>query len=217
MSKIRELFLISYLPSADIISEILDRKLKNIKSYAFIYHDKDIYLKDILDDKNEIKHKKGDLKTPHYHIYLRLKSSREPDEIKRWFMPKGLLDDNCLPFNCLSQKVKSSVACIDYLIHKNDPEKYQYSENDIISYNIDSVLESDAIDNSIDIVEDMLFGFSTRELVKRYGKDFIYHYSSYSAIVARIKYEDAISPDNPLGDLTYINKIDWGLLWNLLR
>ena len=208
MPKVRELFLISYLPSSDIINDILDKKIKNIKSYAFIYHNKDIYINDILDDKNEVIHIKGDLKIPHYHIYLRLKVSREPDEIKRWFMPKELKDENGLPYNCLSQKVKSSVACIEYLTHKNEPEKYQYSENDIISYNIDSVLENDAIDNSIDIVEDMLSGFSTRELVKRYGRDFIYHYSSYSAIVAKIKYEDAISPDNPLGDLTYINKID---------
>lgn len=203
-----ELFLISYLPSINIINDILDKKLKNIKSYAFIYHDKDIYFNDILDDKNEIIHKKGDLKTPHYHIYLKLKSNRYADEIKRWFMPKELKDENGLPYNCLSQKVKSSVACIDYLTHKNEPDKYQYSESDIISYNIESVLDNDAIDNSIDIVEDMLTGFSTRELVKRYGRDFIYHYSSYSAIVAKIKYEDAISPDNPLGDLTYINKID---------
>lgn len=209
MPKARELFLVSYLPSVDIINDILDKKIKNIKSYAFIFHDKDIYLNDILDDKTqEVIHKKGDLKTPHYHIYLRLKTDREPDEIKRWFMPKGLLDKNGLPYNCLSQKVKCSVACIDYLTHKNEPDKYQYSESDIISYNIDSVLDNDAIDNSIDIVEDMLSGFSTRELVKRYGRDFIYHYSSYSAIVAKIKFEDAISPDNPLGDLTYISKID---------
>ena len=203
-----ELFLISYLPSIDIINDILDKKLKNIKSYAFILHDKDIYLNDILDDKNELIHKKGDLKVSHFHIYLKLKSNRYADEIKRWFMPKELTDENGLPYNCLSQNVKSSVACIEYLTHKNEPEKYQYSENDVISYNIDSVLENDAIDNSIDIVEDMLSGFSTRELVKRYGRDFIYHYSSYSAIVAKIKYEDAISPDNPLGDLTCINKID---------
>ena len=208
MPKFTELFLISYLPSTDIINDILDKKIKSIKSYAFIYHDKDIYLNDILDDNNEILHKKGDLKTPHYHIYLRFKTNRDPDEIKRWFMPKGLLDQNGLPYNCLSQKVKSSVACIDYLTHKNEPDKYQYSENDIISFNIDSVLENDAIDNSIDIVEDMLSGSPTRELVKRYGRDFIYHYSSYSAIVAKIKYEDAISPDNSLGDLTYISKID---------
>ena len=207
-NRTNELFLISYLPSTNIINDILDKKLKNIKSYAFIYHDKDIYLNDILDDKNEILHKKGDLKVPHFHIYLKLKSSRDSEEIKRWFMPKDLIDDNGLPYNCLSQKVKSSVACIDYLTHKNEPDKYQYSENDIISYNIDSVLENECIDNSIDIVEDMLSGFSTRELVKRYGRDFIYHYSSYSAIVAKIKYEDAISPDNPLGDLTYITKID---------
>ena len=208
MPKFTELFLISYLPSTDIINDILEKKIKSIKSYAFIYHNKDIYLNDIIDDKNEILHKKGDLKTPHYHIYLRFKTNRDPDEIKRWFMPKGLLDENGLPYNCLSQKVKSSVACIDYLTHKNEPEKYQYSENDIISYNIDSVLDNDCIDNSIDIVEDMLSGSPTRELVKRYGRDFIYHYSSYSAIVAKIKYEDAISPDNPLGDLTYISKID---------
>ena len=203
-----ELFLISYLPSIDIINNILDKKLKNIKSYAFILHDKDIYLNDILDDKNVLIHKKGDLKVPHFHIYLKLKSNRYADEIKRWFMPKELTDENGLPYNCLSQKVKSSVACIEYLIHKNEPEKYQYSENDVVSYNIDSVLDNDSIDNSIDIVEDMLSGFSTRELVKRYGRDFIFHYSSYSAIVAKIKYEDAISPDNPLGDLTYISKID---------
>ena len=208
MPKFTELFLISYLPSTDIINDILEKKIKSIKSYAFIYHNKDIYLNDILDDKNEILHKKGDLKTPHYHIYLRFKTNRDVDEIKRWFMPKGLLDENGLPYNCLSQKVKSSVACIEYLTHKNEPEKFQYSENDIISYNIDSILENDCIDNSIDIVEDMLSGSPTRELVKRYGRDFIYHYSSYSAIVAKIKYEDAISPDNPLGDLTYISNID---------
>ena len=124
MPKARELFLISYLPSIDIINEILDKKLKNIKSYAFIYHDKDTYINDILDDKtNEIIHKKGDLKTPHYHIYLRLKTDREPDEIKRWFMPKELKDEHGLSYNCLSQKVKSSVACIEYLTHKNEPVK----------------------------------------------------------------------------------------------
>ena len=71
MPKFTELFLISYLPSTDIINDILDKKIKSIKSYAFIYHNKDIYLNDILDDNNEILHKKGDLKTPHYHIYLR--------------------------------------------------------------------------------------------------------------------------------------------------
>lgn len=182
----------SYLPTQEIVKDILDKKSKYISAYAFIYHDKDTYDKDILDGDKVI-HAQGELKQPHFHIYLKLKASRQEEEIRRWFMPKGVKDSNGLAFNCLSQKVKSAYGAIEYLTHRNAPEKYQYDDSEVISYNIDNILEDCPKDDSFNVIEDILNGVSTRDLVRRYGRDYIYHISAYEAVAQKIKAEEELN------------------------
>ena len=47
--KTKKLFMVSYVP-VDKIDEILTIKSTQLVSYAFILHDKDVYLKDIFND-----------------------------------------------------------------------------------------------------------------------------------------------------------------------
>lgn len=45
------------------------------------------------------------------------------------------------------------------------------------------------IDSTYYVVEDMLKGVSLMELLKKYGRDFLYHYSSYLQFVGDLRKE----------------------------
>lgn len=185
-----EHFLVSYLPSLDDVQNVLNLKAKQIVSYAYILHDKDYYTADVIDkDNGEVLHLKGELKPPHIHIYLRLVNNREMGEIRRWFESK---DEGGLKINCLTQIVRDRVSCINYLIHntKASKDKYQYSVDDVISYNIEHIDDDMPIDSTYYVVEDMLKGLPLMELLKKYGRDFLYHYSSYLQFVKDMKNEE---------------------------
>lgn len=93
-------------------------------------HDKDVYDKDIIDGDGNIKHKKGDLKKPHYHVCV--------------FRENATTLKSCI--NTMSLNVDSSIkrveilrgtiqASYDYMSHKNAPKKAQYKEEDITCLN----------------------------------------------------------------------------------
>lgn len=114
--------------------------------YAMIVHDKDVHEEDSLEtyqndvcdmNGNIVFHKgdktgnylwhKGDPKTKHIHLVI---SSPKKHRLKVFinFIQKSL-DIN---FNQISILPCDSLAGrIQYLIHKNNPEKYQYSVDDI--------------------------------------------------------------------------------------
>lgn len=97
----------------------------NLRWY-WCYHDKDTYDKDIIDDSGELKHKKDDIKEPHYHILVYFDNGRtisglmksfdfdKENKIKYW--KKGTEEGR------LDYRVR-------YLIHfkSKDPHKYEYS------------------------------------------------------------------------------------------
>lgn len=87
--------------------------------YAFILHS--------LDVKDD-----GSIKTPHYHIFVETKSScRVGTNINKMAKALGIS-----PL-CVSCEVcASEEGAIQYLIHKNDPDKHQYPTADIVT-NID--------------------------------------------------------------------------------
>lgn len=185
-----EHFLVSYLPSLQDVQNVLDIKSKQISSYAYIMHDKDYYPEDVIDkDTGDVLHIKGELKPPHIHIYLRLINNRDVSEIRRWFESK---DENGQKINCLSRIVRDRVSCINYLIHntKASKNKYQYSVGDVVSYNIEHIDDDMPIDNTYYVVEDMLKGLPRMELLKKYGRDFLYHYSSYVQFVKDLGSEE---------------------------
>lgn len=184
--------LVCYL-TIDEIKEVLLVKSSQIVSYAFIEHDKDIYTEyDCLDrDTGEINVEKIGTKKPiHQHIYLKLVQSREVSSIRNWFKLK---DENGKKRNCLSQPVYNREGIIKYLTHKTRKaifqDKYQYDEKDVISFNLDINDEDFAVDKTFDIITDINTGLRTIDLIRRYGREYVYHYAQLEKLAQRVAYD----------------------------
>ena len=100
---------VKYL-SIEKIEEVLKEK-DCIKDYAYIIHDKDV---------NE----KGELKEPHIHLALRFKNAYDTKHIASWF---GITE------NYVSKVKGKWVDMLKYLTHQNAPDKYQYSDSEVVS------------------------------------------------------------------------------------
>ena len=83
--------------------------------YAFILHDRDY-------------HEDGTLKTPHFHIYAETNASGKRLGTYLNEIAKGL-GVNTLAVSI--DKPTDKEACIQYLIHKNAPEKVQYNLEEV--------------------------------------------------------------------------------------
>lgn len=89
----------------------------NTKQYAFILHNKDIL-------------ETGEPKTPHLHVVANMNNSKQ--------RIATILNDLCKsldisPLLVTIDKYSSFNASLQYLIHKNNEEKYQYDIKDIIT------------------------------------------------------------------------------------
>lgn len=97
--------------------------IKNNFEYAYILHDKDIHENDVVNEKGEVIHKKGEIKKAHYHVLLSFKNARSNDKLKEELNIKHI-------------EVANFYSLTRYLIHLGYPQKFQYSRQDIIT-NID--------------------------------------------------------------------------------
>lgn len=100
---------IKYL-NMELVNKVLNEH-KAIKDYAMIVHDKDL--------KED-----GTLKEPHLHLMMRFNDSYDSKYVANWF---GVQEH----YLC---KIKGKFAdALSYLTHENAPEKYQYSEDCVVS------------------------------------------------------------------------------------
>ena len=100
-------------PRAECYSEdIIQMELASCTNYAYIMHTKEL-------DEN------GEKKDPHYHIYLEYENARAFNSMKNRFKGAHI------------EMARSKEYCIQYLIHKNQPLKEQYSINDVKSNMVD--------------------------------------------------------------------------------
>lgn len=118
MAKFRT-FACELYPEDETHLKILD-EIKAYYEYAYILHDKDIWEEEVVDDDGITIHNPGDKKKPHYHVILNFKNPRSLDKIKNELGLKHLETCNFY-FYCR------------YLIHKDNPHKYQYREEDIVT------------------------------------------------------------------------------------
>ena len=99
-------------------SEIIEiiESIVHIKKYAFIVHDKD---------------KKEDfsLVEKHFHCAIVLEHPNNAKTVSKWFLEKGL---NINEHNIEYAKGRL-MHMLAYLTHENAPEKYQYSDEEVIS------------------------------------------------------------------------------------
>lgn len=104
----------------DVINDLC--KKGTVIDFAYALHDKDTYTDD--DELEDITHKAGEAKEPHIHAVLRFNNSYKFSTVANWFE---------LPVACIRViKTTFDTTCA-YLIHKNDPKKFQYDPSEIHS------------------------------------------------------------------------------------
>lgn len=172
----RNFSLVSYC-TQEFLDQVLELHTDRIKAFAYCYHDED-------------KTDDGNIKPTHVHILLLLHNPLSPSTIKNWFY---CIDGKGFEVNTLVQKLVDIPAMYRYLIHEDNPEKFQYlPEFRICS---DSKYFSEIADND-DVAKlalfDLLDGVPLREVAHRYGRDFIYHYGHIKQI-----YLDILASETP--------------------
>lgn len=182
-------FVESYCDEATILSA-LELHSRAIKRYALILHNKDIFKDDIIEN-DCIRHKMGDFKEPHYHILIMLNWQLPLRQVQNWFYQ--LDDEGCEITNRNPNPCTSVLKAFQYLTHKNNPEKYQYNDDEIITDDLlyfMSLNEDDPLnDNLTDALLDYLGGVSLEELVRRYGRDFIINFKNVRDIANEIRFQ----------------------------
>lgn len=179
-SRVRKFSCITYLNETQLKTVLLEHRLQ-IRNYAYILHDKDI-------------NGDGELKQPHFHIIIITYNTCTVSAVRRWFF--GYVDKDRKDINTLGQVCNDIYSQYDYLTHKHNPEKYQYDSDNIVS--LDNSYFLGGVSGDIDTTAQMLFDFvngvSFRTMAKKYGKNFIYHYSSLRILAC-----DMIREENCFG------------------
>lgn len=175
--------LVTYLDVETLCQRLCS--IENIRYYAFIQHDKDTK-----DD--------GTPKDKHIHLALCLNSARTLQQIAPRFT-----DIATNAGNCFGQPTRSNRAILEYFTHKNEPEKYQYSESEIISNNLDYFKNDETDeDNTFMIIQDLLDGKSLQQVAKTYGRAFLYHYRDFKTFIEDAKREMSASETQPKAKAT---------------
>ena len=175
-NKVRAFSCITYLTEKQI-NEVIGLHNRSIRSWAYILHDKDKTV-------------------THYHLVFRTFDAWTCAQVEKWF--KGFTDEHGEAVNTLVERAKDLHALGDYLTH-SDPDsieagKYRYNKTDIKSNGLfDLVPTKDAVDDTFEMLEHMVNGASTRWMVRRYGKAYVYHYSQFQAVADAIRLEDSIA------------------------
>lgn len=142
-------------------------KKETIEKYAYILHDK---------EESE----------PHYHLVVSFTNPRTWEGVKKDFAKYEQ--------NTLVKVVKSLDGVLDYLTHKNKPEKYQYPEEAITNngyYRGASRRNTDIEqDIAVSIVEAILEETPKRELLKRFGREYVIYRNRYESLACEIRIEE---------------------------
>ena len=168
--KVRFFSLTTYATEKQI-QKIVGDHVKSIRALCYIHHDQ---------DESE----------PHYHILMRTHSNWTTTQIARWFA--DLKDKEKKPINTFCEIANDMDALKRYIIH-DTPEareegKHQYSIEDIKDFGLCDLSErKDAYDSSYEILLKVLAGSNPRDLVRYYGRDYLYHLNAYHECADRIR------------------------------
>lgn len=170
------LFAVVTYASLPYISEVMHRRKETVKYWCAINHDKDT-------DEN------GNLKIEHRHIIIETFNPSTIGTIRNWFF--FAVDEKGETVTTTAQLVKFRKLAVDYLTHEHDPTKHHYNPEEIVNFpdtiNISGVQPRNDEDTTLNIIDDMLKGLSTFQLVRRYGRDFVIHYRNYKMILQDIQ------------------------------
>lgn len=172
----RNHFAITYLPKEQL-ELLIEKNLSLIRRYAFIYHDRDINLD-------------GTPKEPHIHLWISFINKKSLRQLIDMLHIK--LDDGSEP-NTLDEICENNISAQRYLLHLDNPEKVQYDLSEVTSYNVnlDNIFEVGSFGTSweVDALSMLVSGVDKFEIAKKYGRDFIYHYTQFKSLANDINYD----------------------------
>lgn len=154
------------------INKVIFNHQSSIVSYCYICHDQDET-------------------TPHYHLVIRTYDAWSPAQINKWFAFVKMETEQ----NTFNEAVKDLDALETYLTHTDAESvkqgKHPYDRALIKDFGLLSTSTCHkSYDDTYEIMLAMQAGMNTRELVRRYGKKFLYHYSQFVAVNEAIVRED---------------------------
>lgn len=122
--------------------------------YAYILHDNDLDT------------------SPHYHIICTFKQNKSFDSVRKLF------PDNQ---NTIVKKLIDKYGAFEYLTHKNNPDKYQYSDDLVITNDLKYFSRplSKEFSNEQFLFDICFSTLSQYDLALRYGRDYIIHRAQY--------------------------------------
>lgn len=186
----RTILVMTYASDRQIETVIKDR-LSSIKAWCYIRHDK---------DEAE----------PHAHILLKLFTSWTPSQIEKWF--KGLTDTKGEKINTFAEVANDLQSIVLYLTHEDtdsiEKGKHRYNREEIHDYGISSILpKTNAVDNTLEIVNELILGRSLRYMVQRYGREFVHHWQKYVDLASEIRQDEGYAESKQLSAIQ--NSADW--------
>lgn len=174
--------LITYI-GEDNIKEVIQLHSRSIRAWAYIYHDKEE-------------------STPHWHLLIRTYDAWSTNQILKWFDKYK----NEINENTLGQPATDMHALRDYITHSDyesrQKGKHLYDEKDIVDGGMFALVEKkDSFDETYAIINDLLLGTKTREMIRRYGKNYLYHIQQFDIAKERILWDDMRSTS--MGDIIH--------------
>lgn len=195
----RNFFIRTYL-NEQTLEMVLARNVNTIARSCYCVHDKDI--------KED-----GSLATKHIHLCLRFTYQRSINAVLSLF-PKNNIGDT-LPQATYVEFMVSEDRAIRYLLHLDDTDKYQYDRSCLVNsgYRVDTYLDNVLrgivrTDTSVYALQDLLNGDTWENVAKRYGREFIYHISSYKLLLSLIDSQDRYNKN--MLNFSKINAEDFG-------
>lgn len=161
----------------------------SVAKFAYIYHDKEECEK-------------------HIHLVIRLNNNTSLVSIKHKLALIGKGYDNGKDVNSNVQLASDLTDCFLYLTHSTadciEQGKFRYDEKDIVcndfgyfrgdfrrsSCAVGYKQERSAENNAYQIITDMEQGESLRNMVRRYGREFVINYTAYSIMLNMIQEQE---------------------------
>ena len=168
--KSRFFSLTTYATEKQIQKVVADHST-SIRALCYICHDK---------DESE----------PHFHILMRTHSTWTTAQLVRWF--SDLKDKEKKPINTFCETANDMESLKKYIIHDTEQAreegKHQYSPEEIKDFGMNDLTErKDCYDSSYEILLRVLGGANPRDLVRFYGRDYLYHYNCYHEVADKIR------------------------------
>lgn len=147
--------------SEKAVTTTIAKHAQSVRSFAYIKHDK---------DESE----------PHIHLVVRTYSTWSEGQIVKWFDWVKQRDNQ----NTFVEVLNDTVAMGEYLTHEDAESvkagKHIYDRGEIQDFGLfDIVDKRNAFDETFEIVCNINAGMKERDLVRRYGKNYLYHRNAY--------------------------------------